>query len=50
MGRVFVLSLLIKIPYIGWIINLASVLFAAGAFILYMVDKKTKTDITVEEQ
>ncbi|HED23777.1 MAG TPA: hypothetical protein ENN91_01470 [Firmicutes bacterium] len=47
---VFVLSLLIKIPYVGWIINLASVLFAAGAFILYLAGKKEKTNIVTEGQ
>ncbi len=37
---VLVLALLIKIPYIGWLIHLAAVLFAAGAFILYLTGKK----------
>jgi len=37
---VFVLVLLTNIPYIGWLIHLAAALFAAGAFILYLVDKK----------
>jgi len=37
---VFVLVLLTNIPYVGWLIHLAAVLFAAGAFILYLVEKK----------
>lgn len=40
---VLVLALLIKIPFVGWLIHLAAVLFAAGAFILYMVGEKTGT-------
>lgn len=40
---VLVLALLIKIPYVGWLIHLTAVLFAAGAFILYMVGKKEET-------
>jgi cytoskeletal protein CcmA (bactofilin family) len=36
---VLVLALLIKIPYIGWLIHLAAILFAAGAFVLYLLDK-----------
>jgi len=37
---VFVLVLLTNIPYIGWLIHLAAALFAAGALILYLVEKK----------
>jgi hypothetical protein len=42
LGGVLVLALLFKIPYIGWILHLAAVLFAAGAFILYLSGKKEK--------
>lgn len=45
---VLILALLIKIPFIGWLIHLAAVLFAAGAFILYMVGKKDEA-ITMAE-
>ncbi len=37
---VLVLSLLANIPYIGWLIHLVAVIFAAGAFLLHLTDKK----------
>lgn len=37
---VLVLALLIRIPFVGWLIHLAAVLFAAGAFILYLAGRK----------
>ncbi len=39
---VLVLALLVKIPYVGWLIHLAAVIIASGAFILYLVDQKEK--------
>jgi cytoskeletal protein CcmA (bactofilin family) len=42
LGGVLVLALLFKIPYIGWILQLAAVLFAAGAFIIYLYGKQEK--------
>ncbi len=36
-----ILTLLIKIPYIGWAVNLAAVWFASGAFFVYL---KTGTE------
>ncbi len=48
---VFVLVLLTNTPYVGWLIHLAAVLFAAGAFIIYLVDKKKEAvpaEISVE--
>lgn len=44
---VFVLALLIRIPYIGWLIHIAAVLFAAGAFIIYLAGEKNQSE-TVE--
>ncbi len=40
LAGVFVLALLIQIPYLGWLIHLVSVLFAAGAFIVYLAGEK----------
>jgi cytoskeletal protein CcmA (bactofilin family) len=37
---VFVLALLFKIPYVGWLVHLAAVLFGSGAFIHYMLQKR----------
>jgi len=37
---VLVLSLLVKIPYIGWFIHLVAVIFAAGALLLHLTGKK----------
>jgi hypothetical protein len=39
---VSVLALLTKIPYVGWLVNLAAALIASGAFILYMAGQKNK--------
>ncbi len=41
---VFVLALLIKIPYLGWLIHITAVLFAAGALIIYLAEEKKKPD------
>jgi len=40
LAGVFVLALLIRIPYIGWFIHIAAVLFAAGALIVYLAGEK----------
>lgn len=45
---VLVLALLFKVPYIGWLIHLAALLFGSGAFIHYMLDKKEKPAETSE--
>lgn len=37
---VLVLALLIQIPYLGWLINLAAVIFASGALLLYLHGKE----------
>jgi hypothetical protein len=37
-----VLALVIKIPYVGWLIHLAAVIFGAGAFMHYMLAQKEK--------
>lgn len=42
LGGVLVLALLFKIPYIGWILHLAAVLFGVGAFIIYLYGKREK--------
>ncbi len=39
LSGVLVLALLIKIPYLGWLINLAAVIFASGALLLYLHGK-----------
>jgi len=44
LAGVFVLALLVRIPYIGWLINIAAVLFAAGAFIVYLAGEKKQPD------
>jgi hypothetical protein len=38
---VLVLALIFKIPYIGWLIHLAAVIFGSGAFIHYMLHQKS---------
>lgn len=46
---VLALALLIRIPFVGWLIHLAAILFAAGAFILYLLDKsKVVESIEIE--
>ena len=47
LAGVFVLALLVRIPYIGWFIHIAAVLFAAGALIVYLAGEKKQPD-TVE--
>lgn len=42
LGGVLVLALLFKIPYIGWILHLAAILFGVGAFIIYLYGKREK--------
>lgn len=44
LAGVFVLALLVRIPYIGWLINIAAVLFAAGALIVYLAGEKKQPD------
>ena len=39
---VLVLALVIKIPYVGWLIHLAAVIFGTGAFMHYMLAQKEK--------
>ncbi len=39
---VFVLVLLTRLPFVGWLIHLTAVLFAVGAFLLYLFDRKGK--------
>ncbi len=39
---VLVLALIFKIPYIGWLVNLAAVIFGSGAFMHYMLGQKVK--------
>ena len=46
---VLVLALLIKIPYLGWFINLAAVIFASGALLLYL-NGKSRTKALVEPE
>jgi len=41
---VFVLAILVKIPYLGWLIHIAAILFAAGALIIYLAEEKKKPD------
>lgn len=44
LAGVLVLALFIKIPYLGWLIHVAAVLFAAGALIIYLAEEKKKPD------
>ncbi len=39
---VLVFALIFKIPYIGWLVHLAAVIFGAGAFMHYMLAQKRK--------
>ena len=39
---VLVLALIFKIPFIGWLIHLAAVIFGSGAFMHYMLAQKEK--------
>ncbi len=41
---VLVLALIFKIPFIGWLVHLAAVIFGSGAFMHYMTTKKTGTE------
>lgn len=46
-----VLALLTKVPFIGWLINLAAVVFASGALVLYLHKKdgqEVKPDVTTQ--
>lgn len=47
LSGVLILALLIQIPYLGWLINLAAVIFASGAFLLYLHGKSHKKE-TIE--
>jgi cytoskeletal protein CcmA (bactofilin family) len=38
---VLVLALICKIPYIGWLVQLAAVIFGSGAFMHYMLHQKS---------
>jgi cytoskeletal protein CcmA (bactofilin family) len=49
LAGVFVLALLIRIPYIGWALHLTAVLFGTGAFILYLSGRKEKEPSLQEE-
>lgn len=49
LSGVFVLALLIQIPYLGWLINLAAVVFASGAFLLYLYGKGNKVETAESE-
>ncbi len=49
LSGVLVLALLIQIPYMGWLINLAAVIFASGAFLLYLHGKGNKVEATEPE-
>ncbi len=40
---VLVLALIFKIPYIGWLVHLAAVIFGSGAFVHYLLNKNEKT-------
>jgi cytoskeletal protein CcmA (bactofilin family) len=44
LSGVLILALLIQIPYLGWFINLAAVIFASGAFLLYLHGKDNKVE------
>lgn len=50
---VLVLALIFKIPFIGWLIHLAAVIFGSGAFMHYMLGQKEKqvdlTEVAPEE-
>lgn len=46
---VLVLALLIKIPYLGWLINLAAVIFASGALLLYLYSKGSTKELVEPE-
>ncbi len=41
---VFVLALICKIPYVGWLVHLAAVVFGSGAFMHYMLNNKGKKE------
>ena len=41
---VLVLALIFRIPYVGWLIHLAAVLFGSGAFMHYMLKKKDEQE------
>jgi hypothetical protein len=47
---VLVLALLIQIPYLGWLINLAAVIFASGALILYLHGKEKRPQVAELEK
>jgi cytoskeletal protein CcmA (bactofilin family) len=49
LSGVLVLALLIQIPYLGWLINLAAVIFASGAFLLYLHGKANTAEATGPE-
>jgi len=41
---VLVLALIFKIPFVGWLIHLAAVIFGAGAFMHYMLHQKSEDE------
>jgi cytoskeletal protein CcmA (bactofilin family) len=41
---VLVLALIFRIPYVGWLVHLAAVLFGSGAFMHYMLNKKNEPE------
>lgn len=41
---VLILGLLVKIPFVGWLIHLAATIFASGAFMLYLLQAGKKEE------
>lgn len=41
---ILVLALMFKIPYIGWLVQLAAVIFGSGAFMHYMLHQKSEDE------
>lgn len=50
LAGVLVLALLIKIPFVGWLIHLAAVLFAAGALVIYLAGDNKQPALAADSQ